>query len=197
VLIKASPLLDIQRGIRDLVSVQKVFVVSVSNDCKELLFLCKKDFDGEPDIVAIDLSNKAEKFEFTFSNEKNGEVEFSNPSTYLYEPNASIMKAGAFKLVGKAFSLSKIHPNTHFYTSKEIVTNFPGRIFRIIDSIKPDPTVMDNFLPGRTANVITRNYTTTPDQLKKRLKISDGGDLYVVGFSGRSKKYLVVAERIK
>jgi hypothetical protein len=196
-LIKTSPLLDIQQGIKELKHVEKVWIVSVDNECKELLFLCRKGFDAEPKIIATNLHTDQLPFEFSLSEEKETVTKFSEPLTYLYEPNASILKAGAFKFVGEKFSLFKLHVSTHLYTSRELIQNFPGRTFKMIRPVKPDPkTLKEIFVEGK-ANVITRNYPLSPEELKKKTKLKDGGELYLIGFSGQKEKYLVAATRIK
>lgn len=193
VLIKTSPLLDIQQGLKELNMVKKVLVVSVNNECKELLFLIQKGFSDEPIIETYNLDKLGEVkqfFYFTREEEKNTDSDFSEPLTYLYEPNASILKAGAFKCIGKKFGLRKLQANTHFYTSNLLNENFPGRIFRI-DQLEFD---RKNFTEKK-ANVITRNYPLSAEELKKKLKLADGGEKYVIGFSSVKKKYSVLATR--
>lgn len=196
-LLKTAPLLDIQQGIKELKNAEKVWVISVGNDCKELLFFCRKDFVEEPDIVAFNLQTDQTEFEFTFSEEQETVSKFSEPLSYIYEPNASILKAGAFKMVGEKFSVLKLHPSTHLYTSTNLIENFPGRIFQIIESVKPDPkNLKDVFIEGK-ANVVTRNYPLSPEELKKKTKLKDGGELYLIGFAGQKEKYLLAAKRFK
>ncbi len=194
VLLKASPLLDIKQGLKELNGVKKVFVVSLANECKELLFLLRKDFVGKPLIETYNLDSKGKikhLFHFTFSEEEMATSEFSEPRNYLYEPNASILKSGAFKSIGEKFGLNKIHVNTHLYTSNELKKDFPGRTFEI-EQLSFDVTS----LPEKKANVITRNYPLTPDELKKKLKLKDGGEKFVIAFSGQKKKYAVLAKRL-
>ena len=197
ILIKTSPLLDIQQGIKELKHVEKVWVVSVDNECKELLFFCRNGCEEEPTIMAVNLQGEHQDFEFNFTEEKSVVSKFSEPLTYLYEPNASILKAGAFKLMGEKFSLFKLHASTHLYTSKELNPDFPGRIFKIIHSVKPSAKNLKETFPEEKANVITRNYPLTTEELRKKTKLKDGGELYLLGFSGQAEKYLVAAERIK
>jgi 16S rRNA G966 N2-methylase RsmD len=197
ILIKASPLLDIQEGIKELKHVEKVWVVSVDNECKELLFFCRNGFEGKPNIIAVNVQDGHNAFEFNFTEEKSVNSKFSEPLTYLYEPNTSILKAGPFKLIGEKFSLFKLHASTHLYTSKELNQDFPGRIFKIIQSVKPSAKNLKETFPEGKANVITRNYPLTTEELKKKTKLKDGGALYLLGFSGQTEKYLVAAERIK
>jgi 16S rRNA G966 N2-methylase RsmD len=196
ILLKTSPLLDIQNGIQELQFVKRVYVVSMDNECKELLFLCNKQFHNEPEVIAINLSRETQLFQFKFSEEKECIASFSEPLTYLYEPNASILKSGAFKLITKKYPVHKIHRNTHLYTSASLVNDFPGRIFKIVQVIKPDSKTMKEFFLEGKANVITRNYPLSTEALKKKLKLKDGGEQYLIAFSGESKKYLVAASRV-
>ena len=194
VLLKASPLLDIKQGLKELSGVKKVIVVSVSNECKELLFLLRKDFVGEPFIETYNLNGEGKikhQFQFTFSEEEKATSGFSNPKNYLYEPNASILKSGAFKSVGEKFGLNKIHVNTHLYTSNDLKKEFPGRVFEI-EQLSFDV----KSLPEKKANILTRNYPLAPDDLKKKLKLKDGGEKYVIAFSGERKKYVTLASRL-
>jgi hypothetical protein len=197
-LVKASPLLDLKSGIKDLTFVKKVFVVSVNSEVKELLFLCMNGFVGEPMIEAVNLSNTAsQSFSFTFSEEAMSGVNFSDPMIYLYEPNPSILKAGAFKSIAQNFNLAKIQANTHLYTSDTLINDFPGRIFKVLAYIKADKKSVQQFFADGKANVTTRNYPLSADELRKKLALKDGGEKFVIGFSGVSRKFLVVAERIR
>ncbi len=194
-LLKASSLLDIQQGLREMTHVKKVFVVSVENECKELLFFADQNFSGEPIIEAVDLDRWGEvkeTFAFLASDEKKSEALFSKPLTYLYEPNSSLLKAGAFKLISSSFNFFKLHTNTHLYTSQELIPNFPGRIFKI-ETIDPTDKELKMLLPNGKANVATRNYPLSAEGLKKKLKLKDGGEKFVIGFSGVDKKYSALA----
>lgn len=198
-LIKTSPLLDLQQGLRELKFVEKIVIVSVENECKEVLFLCRKNFKDEPLIQAVNLFNNkpAETFSFSLPEERATEVTFSEPLIYLYEPNASVLKAGAFKTIGVQNDLAKIHPNTHLYTSNKFISDFPGRIFNVESFVKPDNKTLQSFFPDGKANVTTRNYPLSAEALKKKTGLKDGGDKYLIGFSGSTKKFLVVANRLK
>jgi 16S rRNA G966 N2-methylase RsmD len=131
VLLKTSPLLDITEAVKQLQKASHVYVVSVNNECKELLFLLNRDFTEEPLVDAINLSKEnINSFPFLLSGERDLQVSFSDPEEFLYEPNASILKAGAFKSISKKFNIKKLHPNTHLYTSHQLLRDFPGRIFQ-------------------------------------------------------------------
>jgi hypothetical protein len=194
ILIKAAPLLDIKEGLRQLLNTAHVLVVSVNNDCKEVLFHLQKDFVGEPEIVCVNIqSNGEEQFTFKLNEEADTTSTFSEPKEFLYEPNASVLKAGAFKKIGQAFGLSKLAVSTHIYTSDKKLIDFPGRVFKIMGDI----SAQAKLLPNNKANVISRNHPLSPDGIKKKYKLKDGGELYVLAFSGEKKKYILVAERLK
>ena len=197
VLLKTSPLLDITEAIKQLEHVNQVYVVSVDNECREILFFMDRNFTGEPLLEAINLSkDSVSSFHFKFSEEKELHLSFSDPEEYIYEPNASILKAGAFKSVSARFSVKKIHPNTHLYTSNKLLADFPGRIFKILGLIKPDTKALKQYFPDGYANIFTRNYPLSPKELKARTRLKDGGNRFLVGFSGVNKKFLTVAEKV-
>lgn len=198
-MIKTSPLLDITQALRELNFVLAVYVVSVDQECKELLFLATREFLGETKIHTVHLKGDIpETFEFRISEEKALGLSLGPVRRFLYEPNPSIMKAGAYKSLAKSFSLDKIHPNSHFYSSEQFIGDFPGRIFEIQSRIRVRSEELRSLLPDRKANVVVRNYPLTADQLRKRLKLSDGGDDYVIGTTSSDEgKLLLLASRLK
>jgi len=191
-MIKASPLLDIQQGIKDLQCVSRVLVLSVDKECKELVFLCDMGSSGEPTIECYDIGSN-ETFSFKFSEERAAVVQNSIPFDHIYEPNVSIMKAGAFKSIATAYHIDPIHANTHLYTTDELIEDFPGRIFEIIEYVKPDKKLSEKY---PKANIVLRNYPLSVDEMKKKTGIQDGGDIYLLGFTG-AEKYTVIAKRVK
>lgn len=197
-MIKASPLLDIQAAISQIPRVKDVFVVSVDNECKELLLLCNKDHNGTPAITAVNLLDAGpdQIFTFTFPEERATIVSFREPGRYLYEPNASILKAGAFKSIATRYHLGKMHANTHLYTADVLIEEFPGRRFRVGAFVRPDRAEIRKHIPDGHANVTTRNYPLSPDALKKKTGLKDGGEKFLIAFSGDKKKYVVIAERV-
>ncbi len=202
-LIKASPLIDLQSGIKELACVEKVFVVAVDNECKEVLFLCRKNFNGEATIRAVNLNSADDSlmvensFDFQLAEERNSNAAFSNPLSYLYEPNAAILKSGAFKLIGNRFQLSKLQQHTHLYTSGHVVQDFPGRVFKIEALVKPDAKNIRAYFEDGKANVVTRNYPLSAEQLKKKVGLKDGGEKFLIGFSGQTEKFTAVCSRIQ
>jgi len=197
VLIKASPLLDLQVAIKELKHIKLITVLSVHNECKEVLFFCDTGFTGEIVVNTVNLQNEKQDFSFKFSEERAAEPEYSEAKEYLYEPNASILKAGGFKSIAVAMSLPKLHKSTHLYTSSELRPDFPGRIFRVEAQVKPEKKMLEKFFPDGKANVTTRNYPLTPDQLRKKTQLKDGGNKYLFGFTDIKNKLLVSAERLK
>ena len=200
IILKASPLLDIQQGIRDLQNVKGVFIVAVDNECKELLFLIEPGYHDLAKYITVDINHEGQienQFEFSLSEEQNAEVHYSDPLTYLYEPFSSLMKAGAFKLLTRRFDLRKLAVNTHLYTSEKPNLSFPGKIFLVDALTKADAKSLRKLLPDRKANVLTRNYPLSAASLKQKLGVKDGGPNFLIGFSGKHKKFLALAHRIK
>lgn len=198
ILLKASPLLDIQQGLRELPHTKIVIALSVENEMKELLFMVQRAFTGTPEIMAVDLDSKGEiksKFVFTPAQEAAAQPVYSEPLHYLYEPGAALLKAGAFKLIAQHFDLHKLSPHTHLYTSAVRLKNFPGRAFRI-EQLNPTEKQLKALLPEGRAHVAERNYPLTAQQLMKKLKLQEGGDKFVWGFSTAKRKYVAVCERI-
>lgn len=198
-LIKASPMLDLRLAITQLQGVSRIAIVSIQNECKEVLFLLKHgDVSDDPEIDAINsFSDQIDIFTFRRSDERNAQVSFSGPSKYLFEPNASILKAGAFNLTASRFGLKKLHKNTHLYTGNHILPEFPGRVFEVLGEIKSSPASAHQSFSDRTANVLSRNYPLSPDELKRKLKLKDGGENYLIGTSSIEGKHLLAMRRIK
>lgn len=175
IIIKTSPLFDIQSGLNDLKHVSEVHVLSVRNDCKELLWVIDKDFTGEAQIIctAIGAITK-QSFSFKLSEEKKLNMEsYSEPLKYLYEPDVALLKAGCFKQICKAFEVEKLHQNTHLYTSENIAEGFIGKTFQINSVVDYKIFMKENLV--KKANVISKNFPLKPEELKKRHKLSDGG----------------------
>ncbi|RYU96949.1 class I SAM-dependent methyltransferase [Emticicia agri] len=192
-LIKYSPILDIKQAIEQLKPISKVFVVAVENEVKELLFL-KQHEVPEPVIACTNfqIEDSFQFFRFTYETEQATQVRYSNPQKYIYEPNAAILKAGAFKLVGQVFKVEKLAPNSHLYTSEELKTNFPGRSFICEAVCKFDKKEILSKLPGNQANVSTRNFPMKPDEIKKKLGIKDGGDIYLFATQNHQQQKIVL-----
>ncbi len=183
-LIKLSPMLDLTQAVTSLSQVNwDIHIVAIKNEVKEVLLLS----GGTGQITTINLAQKDQAFVFTREEEQHCGLEIRDGklANYLYEPNAAILKAGAYKLVAQRFGLHKLDVNTHLYTSRQFIENFPGRVWCI--------TEKQNL---KQANVLTRNYPLTPEQLKKKLHLRDGGTAFVIGCRVAGKPTLLYAERV-
>ncbi len=174
-MVKLSPMLDITVAIRELKGLTDLYAVSVQGECKELLAICSKDSVGGANIHCVNLPDKTE-FTFTQEEEQNAAAPLSMPLKYLYEPNASILKAGAFKVLCNRFGVSKLHTSSHLYTSEHLITGFPGRTFEIQDIRKVHK---EHFKDIEKANITTRNFPTSTTEIRKKLGIKEGGDIYM------------------
>ena len=183
VMVKYSPILDIALAVKTLGHVSEVQVVSVDNECKELLFLLSKTAGEAPQYVAVNLkrSGGEERFSFTMAQEQQTEISFADaPGHYLYEPNASILKAGAFKGVAQSYNLQKLHINSHLYTSNERVTGFPGRAFEVVSFFVPNRQHSKTFTrETKKANIAVRNFPMTVAEIRRRTGLAEGGDTYL------------------
>ena len=196
IMIKLSPMLDITQAVTTLSQVTwDIYVVAIKNEVKEVLLLS----GGSGRITAIDLSKKEQAFTFTREEEINSEAINvrstinSEAINYLYEPNAAILKAGAYKLVAQRFGLRKLDTNTHLYTSETLVENFPGRVWKVKE---PTPTLPKG-KEMKQANVLVRNYPLTAEQLKKKLHLRDGGTAFVIGCRVAGKPTVFLADRLQ
>ena len=193
-MIKLSPMLDLTQAICQLSIVNcqlnwDVYVVAIKNEVKELLLLS----GGTGQITAIDLDKKDQAFVFTKEDERdcllmNGDALLNGG--FLYEPNSAILKAGAYKLVAQRFRLHKLDVNTHLYCSEQLIEDFPGRVWRITEQITNHKLQITN------ANVLTRNYPLSPEALKKKLHLRDGGTAFIIGCRVAGKPTLFYAERV-
>lgn len=184
VVAKISPMADIHQTLALLPWTWEVHVVSVRNECKELLFRMDKERladTGNPRIVCANLGSDQALFTFTPAEEERSSSRVSGVvGTYLYEPNTSLLKAGAFKVIASRFGLSKLHVSSHLYTADKVVPDFPGRSFRVEEVIPfkdKNCKSLSRRLPR--ANITTRNFPLSVAELRKRTGIADGGEDYL------------------
>ena len=195
-LIKTSPLLDLDRAVKELQGVEKIYIVCLKNEVKELLFLKTAQSSDDPIIEVIELSHpKPLIFEGQKSNETAAEISFSAPLKYLYEPHAGVLKAGFFKSAGT--QLNKIAPNTHLFTSEELHTNFAGRTFEILAEGPLEKKWIQSVLPSMKANISTRNFPINADEIRKKFQLKDGGEFTLFAFRDQyTKNKVVLAKKI-
>jgi len=183
VMIKLSPMMDISAALSELPYSSEIHIISVENECKEILFILSKIIQNDLKVKTVNFGkqNRNQIFEFEIKQEATENSIFSSGlGKYLYEPNAVVMKSGAFKLVGNRFNLLKLHINTHLYTSNEFEIDFPGRVFEVVQVWENGKNEWKNQAKRLTrANISTRNYPIGVDDIRKKLKIADGGDIYL------------------
>lgn len=181
VIAKLSPMLDIKLALANLPHTRQIHVVASDNECKELLFIINGDFSGDPEVVCANITSiETQVLRFNLSEESYSYCQYSEPLKYIYEPNAAIMKGGGFRSLAKQMNLKKIHKNSHLYTSDTLVNNFPGRSFEVetvFGMNKRDIKIHLNDVSK--ANIAVRNFPLSVAELRKRLKITDGGDTYI------------------
>ncbi len=181
VIIKLSPMLDWHRAVSELNCVQEVHIISVNNECKELLLVLSARNMGNLRIYCV---NDAQSFVCDELDMESSPVKIA-PSTfeemqYLYEPNASLMKAGCFSVLSERYGARMLSKNSHLFVSREPIAVFPGRSFRIIAISSFNKKELKRHLSGITkANIATRNFPLSVAELRKRLKLKDGGETYI------------------
>lgn len=216
VLLKLSPMLDWRKVVKDLREADKrgtqswyleIHIVSVDNECKELLVVCKegvKEVKEEVKLVCINLFSKGgeERFEVIPQpsslslQPSQGRLEgFS----YLYEPNASVMKAGCFDELAKRFGVHPLAQNSHLFVANHSCADFPGRHFEIVRCSSMNKKELGRSLTDITcANITVRNFPMTVAALRKRLKLKDGGDIYIFATTlAQGEHVLIIAKKIK
>jgi len=180
IIVKTAPLLDISAGLAELKQVSEIHIVSVKNECKELLWVIDKGFIKDTKIIAVTLNNEVEKDFSFYRSVANGTVQFAESlsiNNYLYEPDAALLKSGAFNLIGSTYGISKLHSQTQLFTATIIKTDFPGRIFKIEAILSTAELKKETNLKG---NVIVRNYPAKPEDLVKKYKIKSDQEQFLI-----------------
>lgn len=188
ILIKNAPILDITSTIKDLKFVKEIHIIALQNEVKELLFLLEKKYEETIKIKTINIGkNKTQSFEFNYKDDVSSV--YSEPRSYLYEPNAAILKSGGFHQITNQLNIFKLHQHSHLYTSNEII-DFPGRIFKIEKIVPYDKKKIKKLLPENKANITIRNFPKNVALIRKETKIKEGGNLYLF-FSTDIKNKLI------
>lgn len=194
VIIKLSPMLDWHRAVSELNCVQEVHIISVNNECKELLLVLSARNMGNLRIYCV---NDAQSFVCEESDMESSSVKIA-PFTleemlYLYEPNASLMKAGCFGVLSERYDARMLSKNSHLFVSREPIAVFPGRSFRIIAISSFNKKELKRHLSGITkANIATRNFPLSVAELRKRLKLKDGGETYIFATTLSDESHVLV-----
>lgn len=199
VIIKLSPMLDITHALNSISNITDIHIISVNNECKELL-LVKSSTQKEVKLHCINMINNGiQCFSFTKDNENNAAVTYSGqPEKYLYEPNSSILKAGAYKYPADYFNLKKLHINSHLYTSDLYIPDFPGRHFTVKNVFGTNKKDIKQYLTMKQANISTRNYPLSVAEIRKQTKLKDGGNDYIFATTlVNEKKVLILCEKVE
>ncbi len=195
VIIKTAPLLDINAGLNELKNVSEIHILSVKNECKELLWVLDKDIDNESvKITCATLNDQGNKY-FSFNlNEQQPAIEYADihVNGFLYEPDVALLKSGAFNLIGSKYGLGKLHIQSHLYFSEEVKSNFAGRIFKIERILKVNELKKEKDLQG---NVIARNFPEKAENLVKKYKIKPHQTQFLI-FTQDKEGYKVIDAKI-
>ena len=195
IIIKTSPLLDIQAGLTELKHVSEIHILSVKNECKELLWVLDRDFIGEPHIFCSTINEQTKVLNFPLSALKT-EILIGKelPTGYLYEPDTAVMKSGAFNYIAKKYDLQKLESQSHLYFSDEVNTDFPGRVFKIEKVLSPNELKKVQYLRG---NVIVRNYPDQAEKIIKKYKIAPSKREFLIFTKYQSSFIIINAEIVQ
>ena len=193
-MLKLSTMLDLRQAIDALGGVvAEAHVFAAQGECKDLLLVCRSDFSDE---TAIFCANERANFFFRASDEIALPVSFADSVRgFLYEPDAAVMKAGAYKTIAVRYDLQKLHPNTHLYVSEMEHTDFPGRVFRIENVVGFSKKEQRELSALKRANLSVRNFPATVAELRKRLKLQEGGDAYLFACTLHDETKVIIIAR--
>jgi len=195
VMVKLSPMLDWHQTVEDINrasgsgnAVREVHIVSTQNECKELLLVLSERYESELEVHCV---NDDDVFVFT-PGEANSPISESRSTEKLFVPNASVMKAGCFPEIETRFGIRQIGKNSHLFIGSEDIVGFPGRVFNILSVTTMNKKELKSALAGiDRANITTRNFPLSPEQLRKRLKIKDGGDIYLFATTTDKEEHII------
>lgn len=203
IVVKLSPMLDVTQTIHDVDNIEYIYIISVDNECKELLVFINPDFNGEAEIRAVNINSSQNNgnchdiFSGKLSIEKQLSASISEPKNFIYEPFAAHIKSGLYKTLAQKYEATKIHTHSHLYTSDLWIPDFPGRQFKI-DNIVPFDKKSVKLLFGHItqANITTRNFPVSVAEIRKKYKINDGGNTFIFATTVSSdKKVLIVCHK--
>ncbi|MCP2042513.1 class I SAM-dependent methyltransferase [Pontibacter sp. HSC-36F09] len=194
VLLKTSPMLDIELALEQLGTVAQVWVIALHNECKEVLYLLQPQAAISPERQAVNLlpDGSIQSLTFTKEQEEQTTDSFADPKAYLYEPNSAILKSGAYRSVAGQFGLYKLHPNSHLYTSDHLIPDFPGRAFVCQGIGRYNKKEILARLPQRKANITVRNFLESVADIRKKTGIKEGGEDYLFFTTDMHQKPLVI-----
>lgn len=197
IVLKTSPMLDIDLAVKELTHVGKVMVLAIENECKEVIYFLSASQENLLRIETVNITkNKVHFFDFERLTDENTVVNYALPQKYLYEPNAAILKAGGFKSVANYYHLAKLHINSHLYTSENLVENFAGRTFEIQAIKKLDKKELQKYIPENKANITARNFPLSVEEIRRKIGIKDGGNVFLFATTDyENKKIILVCKK--
>ena len=195
-IIKLSPLLDLNLCIKKMPYITEVHIVALKNEVKDLLLIL--DFESQkptPILNAVNLETKQEVLSARLD-KVGGHQPLADPQTYLYEPNAAIMKSGLFSLLSRKYNVSALAKNTHLFTSDALI-EFPGRSFKVKAVTLPKKVLLKQHIKSKKANISSRNFPLSPEQIKAKYGFKDGGDDYLFFVTDfRKQKKVLICKKI-
>ena len=205
-MLKLSPMLDWRQAEKEIneacrESVKEIHIVATANECKELLFVLSKQQKQKP--TAIFCSNDKQ----LFVTDSNTEHHAPTPPTiesdeealqakWIYEPNAAIMKAGCFHTLAQQFNMKALADNSHIFMADSFINDFPGRTLKVERTTTMNKRMLAEAMKGiKNANITTRNFNLSAQQLRKKLKIGDGGDIYIIAATTSNNTHILFISR--
>ena len=177
IIIKCSPLLDLKQTLNQINNITEIHIVGIKNEVKEIILKIKKDTNYRVKVKSVELTDRSKDIDFYFDQINNKEILFTDISTYLYEPSAMLLKSGAFNIIQNVYKLNKLNSNSHLYTSDKLIS-FQGRYFKIYKSLDYNKKNLKKYYNTK-ANITTRNFPYSVQELRKIHKIKDGGSKYL------------------
>jgi hypothetical protein len=195
ILLKTSPMLDVEQAVLELAHVRRLWVVAVDNECKEVLYELGQEPAVDPERLTINLlrDGREQTFRSNRTRETKAIPRYAEPQDYIYEPNVAVLKAGSFKSVGTSFGLLKLHQHSHLYTSNQLREDFPGRIFRCRAVCRYDKKELLSHLgPEQRAHVTIRNFPDSVAEIRYRTGIREGGTTYLIATTDLTGRLIVL-----
>lgn len=190
ILVKTSPILDVSAGLNEIGNVKNIHIVAVNNEVKEILWQLEKNYIDEIKVFAVNIE-KSKTFinEFLFNEKANYKTAF--PQKFLYEPNAAIFKSGEVNALCDLFDICKLQEHSHLFINNDLI-DFPGRRFKIDFVLPYQKTEIDKYLKGKKMNVTTRNFPLQVEEIRKKHKIADGGNVYSFFTTNQNNEKIVL-----
>lgn len=189
-LIKTAPFLDISAALRELPQPAQIYVLAIRNECKEVLYCLGEGIEVQKcQTFNIQTAEQEQHFEFNLQEESFlPEASISEPQSYIYDPNVAILKAGAFKSLAQKMGLSKLHPHTHVYTHQTLIADFPGRIYKLLNILKPEKGIFSE----PQATFLLRNSPLNLTELYQKMKLKPGGTSLLMSVRLASNEHKVL-----